>query len=96
MGKCEYFNGNSVNASCFNVNGFAYVTHTLVFFLQWSLSESIPMSPFALSSDARGWGGRGLPGFWNGADVLTWGRCLIKIFMGKGWWMGRGVAVKDA
>ena len=25
------------------------------------------------------------------------GKCMIKIFMGgKGWWMGRGVAVMDA
>ena len=53
-GICEYFNGNSVNSLCFNVNsGSAHVTHTLVFFSQLSLSESIPMSVFALSSDAH-------------------------------------------
>ena len=52
LDKCEYFNGNSLNGSCFNVNsGSAHVTHTLVF-----LSESIPISVFALSSDARGGG----------------------------------------
>ena len=49
LGKCEYFNRNSVNASCCNVNsGSAHVMHTLVFFLQLSLSESIAMSLFAL------------------------------------------------
>ena len=53
LSKCEYFNGNAVNASCFNVNsGSAHVTHTLVFFSQLSLSESIHMSVFPLSSDA--------------------------------------------
>ena len=53
-GKCEDFNENSVNASCFNVNiGSAHATHTLVFLLRLSLSKSIPMSVFALSSDAR-------------------------------------------
>ena len=63
-GKCEYFNGNSLNASCFSVNsGSAHVTHTLVFFSQLSLSESIPMSVFALSSDA-GVGGDSLTLEW--------------------------------
>ena len=73
LGKYEYFSGNSLNASCVNVkSGSAYVTHTLVFFSQLSLSESIPMSVIALSSDA---GGGGLLDFWNGgADMLTWGR----------------------
>ena len=46
------------NASCLNVNsGSAQVTHTLVFFSRLSPSESIPMSVFALSSDAREEGG---------------------------------------
>ena len=55
LGKCEYFDGNSLNASCFNVNSdSAHVTHTLVLFLQLSLSEFISMSVFALSSDAQG------------------------------------------
>ena len=78
-GKCEYFNGNSVNASCFNANcGSAHVTHTLVFYLRLPLSESIPMSVFALSSDALG---RGLLDFWNGgADVLTWPWGRPKLF----------------
>ena len=52
LGKCEYFSRNSVNASCFIVNsGSAHVMHTLVFFSRLSLSESIPTSVFALSSD---------------------------------------------
>ena len=55
LGKCEYSHGNSLNASCFNVNsGSADVTHTLVFFSRLSLSGSIHMSVFALSSDSRG------------------------------------------
>ena len=55
LGKCVYFNGNSLNASCFNVNsGSAHETHTLVLFSRLSLSEFIPMSVFALSSDAQG------------------------------------------
>ena len=53
--KCEYSHRNFFNASCFNVNsGSADVTHTLVFFSRLSLSESILMSVFALSSDNQG------------------------------------------
>ena len=55
LGKCEYSHENSLNASCFNVNsGSAEVTHTLVFFSQLSLSESIHMPVFALSSNNQG------------------------------------------
>ena len=55
LGKCEYSHGNSLNDSCFNVNsGSADVTHTLVFFSRLSLSKSIHMSVFALSSDNQG------------------------------------------
>ena len=55
LGKCEYSHGNSLNASCFNVNsGSANVTHTLVFFSRLSPSESIHMPVFALSSDNQG------------------------------------------
>ena len=54
LGKCEYLNGNSVNASCFNVNsGSAHVTHTLVFFSQLSLSESIPADGCVQNKDLR-------------------------------------------
>ena len=54
LGKCGNFNRNSVNTSCFNMNsGSAHVTHTLIFFSRMSLSESIPMSVFPLSSDDR-------------------------------------------
>ena len=54
LGKCEYFSGNSVNASYFSANsGSAHVTHTLVFFSRLSVSESMPMSVFALCSDAQ-------------------------------------------
>ena len=69
LGKCEYFNGNSLNASFFNVNSDStHVTHTLVLFLQLSLSEFIPMSVFGLSSDVHGT----LLDFWNGgADMFT-------------------------
>ena len=35
-------------------SGSAHVRHTLVLFLRLSLSEFIPMSVFALSSDAKG------------------------------------------
>ena len=53
LGKCKHFNGTSLNASCFIVNSdSAHVTHTLVLFLELSLSDFIPMSVFALSSDA--------------------------------------------
>ena len=66
LGECEYFNGNYVNALGFNVNsGFAHVTYTLVFFSGLSLSESMPMSVFALSSDAQG--GGELLDVWNGS-----------------------------
>ena len=42
LGKCEYFRGDSVNASCFNVNsGSAHVTHTPGFFSRWSLSQFV-------------------------------------------------------
>ena len=69
LGKCKYSHGNSLNASCFNVNsGSVDVMHTLVFFSQLSLSESIHLSVFALSSDNQ----EGVRDFWNGgADMLT-------------------------
>ena len=55
LGKCEYSHENSLNASCFNVNsGSADVVHTLVFFSRLSLSESIHMPVFALSSNNQG------------------------------------------
>ena len=72
LGKCEYFNRNSVNPSCFNVNsGSAHAMHTLVFFLQLSLSESIRMSVFALSSDSLG-------------DSLTFGMGVLMCLLGVG------------
>ena len=50
-------------------SGSAHVA--LVFFSRLSLSESIPMSVFAMSSDAQG----GTPSLLEwGTDVLTWGR----------------------
>ena len=65
LGKCEYSNWNSLNVSCFNENsGSADVMHTLVFFSRLSLSESIHMSVFALSSD-------------NQVDSLTFGVVLL-------------------
>ena len=71
LGKCKYSDGNSSNASCFNVNSGSAVMHTLVFFSRLPLSESIHMSVFAPSSNNQG----GLLDFWNGgADMLTWGR----------------------
>ena len=60
------------NASCFNVNsGSADVTHTLVSFSRLSLSESILMSVFALSSDNQG-------------DSLTFGVVVLIRLLGKG------------
>ena len=62
-----------MNASCFIGNsGSADVTHTLVFFSQLSLSESTPMSVFALSSDdPRG-------------DSLTFGMVVLICLLGEG------------
>ena len=55
LGKCEYSHENYLNASCFNVNsGSADVAHTIVFFSQLSVSESIHMPVFALSSNNQG------------------------------------------
>ena len=72
LGKCEYSHGNSLNASCFNVNsGSADVTHTLVFFSRLSLSESIHMPVFALSSDNQG-------------DFLTSGVVVLICLLGEG------------
>ena len=70
--KCEYSHRNFFNVSRFNVNpGSADVTHTLVFFSRLSLSESILMSVFALSSDNQG----DSLTFWSGGvDTLTWER----------------------
>ena len=49
LGKCEYFNRNSVNASCFNVSSrSAHVTHTLVLFSQ--LSQSLYLCLYLQSS----------------------------------------------
>ena len=70
--KCEYSHRNFFNASCFNVNsGSADMTHTLVFFLRLSLSESILRSAFALSSD-------------NQEDSLTFGVVVLICLLGKG------------
>ena len=67
LGKCEYSHGNSLNASCFNVNsGSADVAHTLVFFLRLSLLDSIHMLVFALSSN-------------NQRDSLTFGMVVVLI-----------------
>ena len=70
--KCEYSHRNFFNASCFNVNsGSADVTHTFVSFSRLSLSESILMSVFALSSDNQG-------------DSLTFGVVVLIRLLGKG------------
>ena len=71
LGKCEYSHGNSLNASCFSLNsGSADVAHTLVFFSRLSLSESIHMPVFALSSS-------------NQVDFLTFG-VVVLICFGEG------------
>ena len=70
--KSEYSHRNFFNASCFNVNsGSADLTHTLVFFSRLSLSESILMSVFALSSDNQG-------------DSLTFGVVVLICLLEKG------------
>ena len=75
LGKCVYFNGNSVNASCFTVNsGSAHVTHTSVFFSRLSPLESILMSVFPLSSDTP----RG------GDNSLTFGMVVLMCLLGVG------------
>ena len=72
LGKCEYSHGNSLNASCFSVNsGSADVAHTLVFFSGLSLSESIHMPVFALSSN-------------NQVDSLTFGVVVLICLIGEG------------
>ena len=71
LGKCEYSHGNSLYALCFNVNSGSAVTHKLVFFSQLSLSESIHMSVFALSSDNQG-------------DSLIFGVVVLICLLGKG------------
>ena len=72
LGKCEYSHGNSLNPSCFSVNsGSADVAHTLVFFLRLSLSESIHMPVFALSSN-------------NQVDSLTFGVVVLICLTGEG------------
>ena len=64
--------GNSLNASCFSVNsGSADVAHTLVFFSRLSLSESIHMPVFALSSN-------------NQVDSLTFGVVVLICLIGEG------------
>ena len=64
LGKCEYFSGNSVNASCFNVNsGSAHVM------LMYSSCDCLHQSLYLCLYLHC------LLDFWNGgADVLTWGR----------------------
>ena len=52
-------------------SGSADVMHTLVFFSRLSLSESILMSVFALSSDTQG-------------DSLTFGVVVLICLLGKG------------